>query len=106
MRASDRGLRGAFMMIIIIIVKTSQGRNMRVTKERAGENHDRALSAPRRNCFAKRDFDAVGVAELMRAAGLTHGGFYNHFASKEAIEAEACADIFAGSVRRLGRWRR
>ena len=37
----------------------------------------------------------------MRAAGLTHGGFYNHFESKEAIEAEACANIFAGSVRRL-----
>ena len=73
---------------------------MRVTKEQARQNHDRALAAAA-GLFRERGFDAVGVAELMRAAGLTHGGFYNHFQSKEAIEAEACANIFAGSVRRL-----
>jgi TetR/AcrR family transcriptional repressor of nem operon len=36
----------------------------------------------------------VGVADLMAAAGLTHGGFYNHFASKEALIAEASAKGF------------
>src|SRR5271163_936082 len=37
----------------------------------------------------------------MRAAGMTHGGFYNHFASKEAVEAAACEQVFAKSVGKL-----
>ncbi|GAB3674493.1 TetR/AcrR family transcriptional regulator [Salinisphaera aquimarina] len=40
--------------------------------------------------FRERGFDGVGVAELMKAAGLTHGGFYGHFASKDELIAEAC----------------
>ena len=34
-------------------------------------------------------FDGVGVGDLMKAAGFTHGGFYNHFPSKDALVAEA-----------------
>ncbi len=44
--------------------------------------------------FREKGFAAVGVAEAMRAAGMTHGGFYNHFGSKEALEAAACDAIF------------
>lgn len=73
---------------------------MRITKERAAENRDRVLDAAD-ELFREKGFDGVGVAELMRAAGLTHGGFYNHFASKEALEAAACERIFAKSVGRL-----
>ncbi|WP_347877452.1 helix-turn-helix domain-containing protein [Paraburkholderia sp. BL6665CI2N2] len=35
--------------------------------------------------FRERGIDAVGLAELMKAAGFTHGGFYNHFKSKDAL---------------------
>ncbi|CAM3596340.1 TetR/AcrR family transcriptional regulator [Paracidovorax anthurii] len=38
--------------------------------------------------------DQIGVATLMARAGLTHGGFYAHFASKEALVAEAIASMF------------
>jgi TetR/AcrR family transcriptional repressor of nem operon len=37
----------------------------------------------------ERGADRPGVAEIMRAAGLTHGGFYKHFASRDALVAEA-----------------
>ena len=42
--------------------------------------------------FRARGIDSVGVAELMRQAGLTHGGFYAHFRSKEDLVAAACAE--------------
>lgn len=38
--------------------------------------------------FRKRGFSAVSVNEVMKSAGLTHGPFYNHFASKEALISE------------------
>jgi TetR/AcrR family transcriptional repressor of nem operon len=41
--------------------------------------------------------DGVAVAEVMREAGLTHGGFYAHFKSKDAMLAEALAGVFAHS---------
>jgi TetR/AcrR family transcriptional regulator, transcriptional repressor for nem operon len=50
----------------------------------------------------ERGIDGVSVAQLMAAAGLTHGGFYGHFASKEDLAGEACAHAFAESV---ARWR-
>jgi TetR/AcrR family transcriptional repressor of nem operon len=44
--------------------------------------------------------DGVSVAELMREAGLTHGGFYAHFASKDALVAAAIKTMFEDVVRR------
>lgn len=73
---------------------------MRLTKEKAAENHARVIDAAAR-LFREKGFDGVGVAELMGAAGLTHGGFYNHFDSKEAVEAAACRAIFDKSVGRI-----
>lgn len=66
---------------------------MRITKEKRQENHDRIVAIAS-EMFRERGFDGVGVADLMQAAGLTHGGFYNHFASKEALIAEAAAKGF------------
>lgn len=42
--------------------------------------------------FRGNGIDRTGLADLMGAAGLTHGGFYKHFASKEQVVAEACAE--------------
>jgi TetR/AcrR family transcriptional repressor of nem operon len=44
--------------------------------------------------------DKLGVAEVMRAAGLTHGGFYAHFPSKEAFLTESLNEVFAQSRER------
>jgi len=48
-----------------------------------------------------RGLAGVGVADLMREAGLTHGGFYAHFASKDALVAEAIDAAGDQSVRSL-----
>jgi TetR/AcrR family transcriptional repressor of nem operon len=48
----------------------------------------------------ERGIHGVSVAELMGAAGLTHGGFYGHFASKEELAGEACSHAFSESVAR------
>ncbi len=50
--------------------------------------------------FRERGFDAVGVDAVMREAGLTHGGFYTHFSSKEALVAEAAATALGRSAAR------
>lgn len=48
--------------------------------------------------FRARGVEAVGIADVMKEAGMTKGGFYRHFASKEALAAEACALAFAQSA--------
>ncbi len=50
-----------------------------------------------------RGIDGLSVADLMQAAGLTHGGFYRHFASKDALVAEATTAAFASIVARIER---
>jgi TetR/AcrR family transcriptional repressor of nem operon len=67
---------------------------MRLSKQQTAENHRRIVEAATR-LFQQYGFDRVGVAELMREAGFTHGGFYNHFESKEALAAEACEHLLA-----------
>lgn len=42
-------------------------------------------------------YEGLGVADVMRAAGLTHGGFYAHFPNREALVAEALARASSGS---------
>src|SRR5262245_24790993 len=63
---------------------------MKVTREQAAENRERIVNTAAR-LFRERGFDGVGVADIMKGAGLTHGGFYGHFASKDDLAAEACA---------------
>jgi TetR/AcrR family transcriptional regulator, transcriptional repressor for nem operon len=72
---------------------------MRITKEKKQENHDRIVTVAS-EMFRERGFDGVGVADLMKVAGLTHGGFYNHFASKEALIAEAATKGFVETSER------
>jgi TetR/AcrR family transcriptional regulator, transcriptional repressor for nem operon len=72
---------------------------MRTTHERKAETRDRILAAASR-LFRSQGIDAVGVDAIMHAAGLTHGGFYSHFASKEALVAEVSATSLAHSATR------
>jgi len=70
---------------------------MRITRQQAEANKARMVEAAAA-LFREKGFDGVSVADLMRAAGLTHGGFYNHFGSKDDLEAAACAHVFDRSV--------
>jgi len=54
---------------------------MKVTKEQARENRARIIETAA-TLFRERGYDGVSVADLMAAAGFTHGGFYKHFGSK------------------------
>jgi TetR/AcrR family transcriptional repressor of nem operon len=74
---------------------------MRITRVQAAGNRARVIDAAAKE-FRRSGFDQVAVVDLMRAAGLTHGGFYNHFASKTELEAEVCASSFDPARAKLG----
>jgi TetR/AcrR family transcriptional repressor of nem operon len=63
---------------------------MKVSREQVTENRVNILEAARR-LFAVHGFEAVTIAEVMKEAGLTHGGFYGHFRSKSDLIAQSCA---------------
>ena len=70
---------------------------MRVSREQAQANRARVVETAA-TLFRERGFDGIGVADLMKAAGLTHGGFYGQFASKEDLIAEACDKAVEGTL--------
>ena len=75
---------------------------MRMTSERKAETRERILTAAG-ELFRSHGIDAIGVDAIMHDAGLTHGGFYAHFGSKEALVAEMSATALARST---ARWER
>jgi TetR/AcrR family transcriptional repressor of nem operon len=58
-----------------------------VTRQEADAHREKILDVAG-TMFRERGYDRVGVAEIMKRAGLTHGGFYGHFASKDDLAAE------------------
>ena len=70
---------------------------MRVTREKAAENRARIVETASR-LFRERGFDGVGLDAIMNEVGLTHGGFYGHFTSKEDLAAEAVAHALEESA--------
>jgi TetR/AcrR family transcriptional repressor of nem operon len=75
---------------------------VKVTREQAAASRERILDAAAK-LFRERGLDGVGVADIMKSAGLTHGGFYGHFASKDDLMAEACRRALDASI---GKWER
>ena len=67
---------------------------MKVSREQMAENRRRILDVASR-LFREKGFDAVSVAEVMKAAGLTHGGFYGHFSSKHDLIAQTLGHVLA-----------
>ncbi len=63
---------------------------MKKSKAETAETRKRILETAS-EAFRVQGIDATGVAEIMSAAGLTHGGFYRHFASKDQLVSEAIA---------------
>src|SRR3954462_14375718 len=69
---------------------------VRRSREEAARTRRNAVAAASR-LFRQRGIEAVSIADVMAEVGLTAGGFYRHFESKEALAKEACADGFAHS---------
>jgi TetR/AcrR family transcriptional repressor of nem operon len=70
---------------------------MKVTRQQVAKNRQRILEVAGK-LFREKGFDGVSVADIMKSAGLTHGGFYGHFASKDELAAHACAGAVAEIV--------
>jgi TetR/AcrR family transcriptional regulator, transcriptional repressor for nem operon len=67
---------------------------MRVSRQKAAENRERIIDAAGALLRAN-GFSGIGVADIMKAADLTHGGFYGHFNSKDDLVAQACRKVSA-----------
>src|SRR4029079_19682687 len=75
---------------------------MRVSREQAAANRERIIDAAA-SLFRAKGFAGIGVADIMKAADLTHGGFYGHFASKGDLAAQASRRSLARAV---AKWER
>jgi TetR/AcrR family transcriptional repressor of nem operon len=62
--------------------------SVRISENQAQKNRQRVV-AKASKLFREGGFDGISVNDLMKAAGFTHGGFYNHFESKDALAGEA-----------------
>jgi TetR/AcrR family transcriptional repressor of nem operon len=75
---------------------------MRYAESHKEETHKRVLKVAAM-ALREKGPDRLAVAEVMQAAGLTHGGFYAHFKSKDDFLSETLAEVFAGMARRNDR---
>jgi TetR/AcrR family transcriptional repressor of nem operon len=70
---------------------------MKVSREQVARNRQQIIEVASK-LFREKGFDGIGVADIMHSAGLTHGGFYGHFASKDDLAAQASARAFSATV--------
>jgi TetR/AcrR family transcriptional regulator, transcriptional repressor for nem operon len=75
---------------------------MRVSREKAAENRERIIEAAGA-LFRTKGFSGIGVADIMKAANLTHGGFYGHFDSKDDLVAQASRRAMARAANNWGK---
>jgi TetR/AcrR family transcriptional repressor of nem operon len=73
---------------------------LRQSREVAAETRQKIVKVAARQ-FRRHGIGGISVADVMAKAGLTHGGFYKHFASKDALAAEACKCALATSREEL-----
>jgi TetR/AcrR family transcriptional repressor of nem operon len=71
----------------------------RVSRKQADLNRETIVEAATR-LFRERGLHGISVVDVMAAAGLTHGGFYGHFESREALAQEASARAFKQAAQR------
>src|ERR1700751_1452434 len=70
------------------------------SKAQKTKTHKRIISIASKR-FREKGLAGVGIAELMKEAGLTVGGFYKHFDSRDDLVAEAVSSAFGGWNRRV-----
>jgi TetR/AcrR family transcriptional repressor of nem operon len=75
---------------------------MRVSRQKAAANRERIIDAAGA-LFREKGFDGIGVADIMKAVDLTHGGFYGHFASKDDLIAQASRRALASAAANWGK---
>lgn len=73
---------------------------MRMSREAKAEHHAEIVAIGSR-ILRERGISGTSVADIMQAAGFAHGGFYRHFASKEALIAEASEQAYGELLSRL-----
>ncbi|WP_342617303.1 TetR/AcrR family transcriptional regulator [Rhodoferax sp. GW822-FHT02A01] len=83
------------------MIQIMRNRNPNTRAAAKEASHERIVSVAAR-AIRRSGYDGTGVADIMKEAGLTHGAFYAHFASREAMLAEAagraCAESAAASA--------
>ena len=72
----------------------------RITQEQKRLNREKIVTAAGEG-FRLRGIDGIGIEQLMKSAGMTHGGFYNHFASKDDLAIEVLRQGFIDSLAAL-----
>ena len=77
--------------------------SMRQSAEEKTKTHERIVEIASAR-IREEGIEGPGVAEVMQAAGLTHGGFYKHFGSRDDLIAEAADDAFAYANRTLAKY--
>lgn len=75
----------------------------RASRADAARHHEEVIGAAAR-LFRERGIESVSVPEVMAEAGLTRGGFYKHFESKDALVTTAVEAAFAEQLARVGRY--
>ncbi len=70
---------------------------MKKSRAETAETRRRIIKAAAAE-FRRNGIHATGLAEVMAAAGMTQGGFYRHFASKDQLIAEACAEAMTSAI--------
>jgi len=92
-------MAGAGKSRMIHIMRKQTGTSRAAAKE---ATHERIVEVAAR-AIRRSGYDGTGVADLMKEAWLTHGAFYAHFSSREAMLAEAASCAFAQSAAALAR---
>jgi TetR/AcrR family transcriptional repressor of nem operon len=83
-----------------VFVYSSGGQLLRLTKEQAEQNR-RIIVETASRMFRLQGLENVAVADVMKESGFTHGGFYNHFKSKDALATETVASSFDDAAKNL-----
>ena len=80
--------------ILFVKAATWEGHDMRMSQAEKDKSHARIVDSASR-LLRERGVDGASVSDVMKDAGLTHGGFYKHFANKEALVESALDAAFA-----------
>src|SRR6202021_3955301 len=83
-----------------LFVYSAGGQGVRLTKEQAEQNR-RLIVETASRMFRLQGLQNVAVADVMKESGFTHGGFYNHFKSKDELMTEVVASSFDHAATKL-----
>jgi TetR/AcrR family transcriptional repressor of nem operon len=83
-----------------VFVYSAGGQRLRLTKEQAEQNR-RLIVETASRMFRLQGLENVAVVDVMKESGFTHGGFYNHFKSKDELATEAVASAFDHAAKKL-----